>query len=107
MGNPDFPSIIDQHLLDVIGKKRETVLHLIFIDSIFRIIERSDYLLATITGTAEKLIQNKYKIIAKEMPIHIPNVSFYICWHKRFDNDLAHTWLRNQLIEIVKKITSA
>lgn len=35
-------------------------------------------------------------------PIALPGFPFQIGWHKRYQNDSAHTWLRNQIMQCCK-----
>lgn len=101
--NPDFPSVVDQFLISKELPPRDTILHTPYIDTIFRIMEKSTDLIASAVRSKTLLIKDKHHCVIKASPIEKTYSEFHIAWHKQFENDIAHQWLRNQIIEIAKK----
>lgn len=102
--NPQFASIINENLMQKGLSARDTTLHLPFTDTVFRVIEASDHLIGTVIKTAALLNKDKFQFIIKECPIKSVTVDFYIAWHTRNNDDMAHQWLRNKIIDICKCI---
>ena len=98
---PDNPHLI-RLALEENGIKGEPVLYLPYIDSIFRLLEKSNNYICPITKSAALLGVEKYNIVIKPFPIKSPVYEWGIAWHPRFDDDMAHQWLRNQIIAIYK-----
>lgn len=104
--NPDFPSVVNQFLISKGLPPRDTVLSVPYIDTIFRILEKSTDLIADAVKSKTLLVENKHHCVIKTSPVETAYSEFHIAWHKQYDNDLAHQWIRNQLIDIVKKLLS-
>ncbi|OGT36618.1 MAG: hypothetical protein A3F12_00845 [Gammaproteobacteria bacterium RIFCSPHIGHO2_12_FULL_38_14] len=100
--NPEFQSEIDQ-TLQALGKPpRNTILHTPYFSTIFKVLEKSDNVIASITRSALSLLSPKHHFSIKLFPFRIPDAISCIAWHTQFDNDQAHTWLRNQIIDIAR-----
>lgn len=104
--NPDFPSVTNQFLASKGLPPRDTVLSVPYIDAIFRVLEKSTDLIASAVKSKTLLVENKHYCVIKNLPIEIPCSEFHIAWHKQFDNDLTHQWIRNQIVNIVEKLVS-
>ncbi|MBW8802212.1 MAG: LysR family transcriptional regulator, partial [Streptomyces sp.] len=37
-------------------------------------------------------------------PLPLPDVPLYLLWHQRYDNDRAHTWLRDLATDTVQAL---
>ena len=98
---PDNPYLIGQ-AMGASGAKSDPVLYLPYIDSLFRLLEKSNNYISTPLESAALLGIGKYNIVIKPLPIKSPEYEWGIAWHPRFDDDLAHQWLRNQIIDIYK-----
>jgi DNA-binding transcriptional LysR family regulator len=83
--------------LDKIGKKRKEVMrgqHFLTVPSA---IVKTD-LIACLPYHLAK----HYDLAIYEMPFEIPPVEYYLYWHVSADHDLAHIWLREQIMEVAK-----
>lgn len=101
--NTEFPSLLVQ-ALEAKGGKRNAILYLPYLDTVFRLIEKSNDHIATVVESAATLLAEKYNVLFKPFPIELPAIEIYMAWHHRFDNDPAHQWIRNQIIDIFTKI---
>ncbi len=83
--------------LDKMGKKRKEVMrgqHFLTVPST---IVKTD-LIACLPYHLAK----HYDLAIYEMPFDIPPVEYYLYWHVSADHDLAHIWLREQIMEVAK-----
>lgn len=83
--------------LDKMGKKRKEVMrgqHFLTVPST---IVKTD-LIACLPYHLAK----HYDLAIYEMPFEIPPVEYYLYWHVSADHDLAHIWLREQIMEVAK-----
>lgn len=101
--NSHFPPIIEQSLAQL-SVQRNIQVSLPFVVSIFAMIECSKNLIATIMKTTALRFQKKHRYVIHPLPFTIPNIEFYLAWHKRFDNDAGHQWLRQQVIDVGRTV---
>lgn len=80
------------------GLFREIALRVPSYSSAFSIIAKTDHLLTIPNSIADKLIKDQ-DFIKKNLPIELPILQAAMIWHPRFDHDLAHKWLRDELYE--------
>ncbi|SQD78421.1 LysR family transcriptional regulator [Moritella yayanosii] len=78
------------------GLFRDVALRIPSYSSAFRILAKTDHLLTIPNSIADKLIIGE-QFIRKALPIKLPTLQAAIIWHPRFDHDLAHKWLRDEL----------
>lgn len=105
--NQNLPSHVDQYFSETDATKgRNTVLYLPHLDTLFRLVEQSDYLIAALAKSSALLCKNKYHCVIRPLPVKISNIQYYIAWDKKAERDQAHQWLREQIISIIKKYTS-
>ncbi len=102
--NPDFPSAVNHLLLAKGLPIRDTVLYVPYIDVIFRLIEQSDDLIATAVQSKTWVANKGRHCLIRPFPDKTFTTEFYIAWHKQYDTDPAHTWLRNEITRIVKNV---
>lgn len=103
--NAEFPSAMDEYLLSIGKSKRNSVLHIPYIDALYRIIEKSPEYISTISMSAARLLQKKHGCVIRSIPFDndLINNKFYLSWHNQFDHDLAHQWMRMTLINVIQK----
>ncbi|OGT30785.1 MAG: hypothetical protein A3E87_07475 [Gammaproteobacteria bacterium RIFCSPHIGHO2_12_FULL_35_23] len=94
--NPLVTPVIEQTLAKL-GYQRDIRIGLPFINPIFRIIEESDELVGTVIEKMALLYKNNHNFLIKPLPFEVPNIEFFLVWHKRYDNDPGHQWLREQI----------
>lgn len=100
---PNQPLVIE-NALQKLGVQREYQVSTPFVIPTFKLIEKSDNLIATMIKGMTLLYSDNYSYVMKPLPFEIPDIEFYLYWHKRFDNDAGHQWLRNEIIEIGKSL---
>ena len=98
----DSPYFIAQ-AIEASGAKNDVVLYIPFMDSIFRLLEKSNGYIAIVWKSAALLGIEKYNLVIKPFPIKSPEYEQHIAWHPRFDDDLAHQWFRNLIIDVFAK----
>lgn len=97
--NPSFPPVIEQSLAQL-NVQRNIQISLPFVVSIFTLIENSKNLIATIMKSTALRFQYKRCYEIKPLPFKIPTTEFYLAWHRRFENDPGHQWLRRQIVDV-------
>lgn len=102
-GDPYLQPITDQ-VLRKLGLQRDVTLSLPFVVSILKLIEQSPNLIATLVKSISELYKNNYQYVTKPLPFAMPAIEYYMGWHSRYENDLGHQWLREQLQIIGKKL---
>ena len=60
-------------------------------------------LIATTSAAAARHLAELYPISVHPLPVSLTSAQFYQCWHERFDEDPAHTWLR----ELIARVCAA
>lgn len=59
-------------------------------------------LIGIYTQSIAKTLAETSRLVFVDISIDIKPLDHYMVWNKRFETDLRHQWLRNQLIEVVK-----
>lgn len=80
------------------GLFREIALRAPSYSSAFSIIAKTEHLLTIPESIADKLI-NPLQLVKKEVPLKLPVLQAALIWHPRYDHDMAHKWLRDNLYE--------
>ncbi|SDC00797.1 LysR family transcriptional regulator [Acinetobacter boissieri] len=96
-----FLGITDQSLAKIYLKRNVML-------SIQGFLSLSDILASTdlMAVAPSRLIKDMPDLVSIEPPLDISGFNKVIAWHERTHRDLAHIWLREELIKIVEKITS-
>lgn len=98
--SPHYPPVIEQ-ALSRHSVERECRLSLPFASAVFTIIENSTSpLIGTILRSVAEHFHKRQSVIIKPVPFKLESVSFYAGWHRRFDNDPGHRWLREEILKI-------
>lgn len=66
----------------------------------------SSDLIATVQEGMFKQASRWFHLVFQAPPFTLPSVTFAQIWHKRFQNDAGHQWLRGIIKEIAEKIYS-
>ncbi|WP_412517218.1 LysR family transcriptional regulator [Actinomadura madurae] len=66
---------------------------------------RSD-LLVTTTALVSRPLVEAFNMISRPLPATFPAAPINCTWHQRYDSDLAHTWLRDQVRAAVTEIAA-
>ncbi|MDA9557659.1 LysR family transcriptional regulator [Vibrio sp.] len=102
-----------RHIQVVVGGVQEWLLHEILeihslainhavnvsdINSAIKLCAQSDLLLCYPYALLKEFY-DPTQFIIKPLPIDLKAGAHFLLWHKQFDNDLAHRWLRNQITQ--------
>ncbi|MFD8540478.1 LysR family transcriptional regulator [Streptomyces rubrogriseus] len=63
---------------------------------------RDTDLVVTLPDAVTRSIRHQLGLITLPLPIELPEVPLCLLWHRRHDNDPAHTWLRETAIRILR-----
>ncbi len=48
-----------------------------------------------------------YGLVSRALPVAMPSIPLYLAWHRRYNNDPAHTWLRQLALASLRDISVA
>lgn len=60
-----------------------------------------------VTVVAERVCRPQWTALGlrvRRLPFELPDVPVVVAWHHRYDTDPAHSWLRNQLVDVLRTI---
>jgi DNA-binding transcriptional LysR family regulator len=97
--NPHFIPVIEQ-TLEQLGYQRNIKISSPFITPIFQLIEQTPELIGTVIQSMAVLYNKNHHYVIKPLPFKVPDIEFYLAWHHRYENDLGHQWLREQIIKM-------
>ncbi len=61
-------------------------------------------LLVSLPDAVTRAARDQLGLITLPLPLQMPAVPLYLLWHQRYDDDRAHTWLREQATETVRAL---
>ncbi|MEU4351097.1 LysR family transcriptional regulator [Streptomyces sp. NPDC023838] len=61
-------------------------------------------LVVTLPDAVTRAARDKLGLVTLSLPLQLPEVPLYLLWHQRYDNDRAHTWLRETAAETVQAL---
>ncbi|MCX5410272.1 LysR family transcriptional regulator [Streptomyces sp. NBC_00335] len=61
-------------------------------------------LVVTLPDAVTRTAREQLGLAALPLPLPLPDVPLYLLWHQRYDNDRAHTWLRETAAETVQAL---
>lgn len=64
-------------------------------------------LLVTLPDAVTRPARDQLGLLTLPLPLPMPDVPLYLLWHQRFDDDRAHTWLRETAAETVRALFTA
>ena len=91
--------------LSLQGLSRDLVVNMTDFHSAMSLCEQSDLVLCAPARHAEKMAQH-FNLKIKQVPIELEPGSYVLLWHKHFEQDLSHKWLREMIINKVTPIYS-
>lgn len=83
-----------------IGRKRNVVLRMPHFTAAPYAIEQSDLLL-TLPGCLANKMAEQLDIVIRQPPVDTPEYQYYMVWHARQHNNLAHRWLRAEIQKVM------
>ncbi|MFC6599106.1 LysR family transcriptional regulator [Kitasatospora paranensis] len=61
-------------------------------------------LVVTLPDAVTRAARQRLGLVALTLPLQMPDVPLYLLWHQRYDDDRAHTWLRETAAETVRTL---
>ncbi|MFF4324769.1 LysR family transcriptional regulator [Streptomyces sp. NPDC001568] len=61
-------------------------------------------LVVTLPEAVTRAAREQLGLVALPLPLPLPEVPLYLLWHQRYDDDRAHTWLRDLATETVRAL---
>ncbi|MGF1733624.1 LysR family transcriptional regulator [Photobacterium kasasachensis] len=99
-GGGDKDSFVDHNLAEQ-GLTRNIQFSVPFFGSAFHTICRTDMLMVIPEHIAINM-KRLFPITYVSLPIPAPEHRYWLLWHPRFDSDPAHSWLREQVLGVMR-----
>ncbi|MEV2246127.1 LysR family transcriptional regulator [Streptomyces sp. NPDC049970] len=61
-------------------------------------------LVVTVPDTVTRTARDQAGLVTLTPPLLLPDVPLYLLWHQRYDDDRAHTWLRDLATETIQAL---
>ncbi|MFB7231537.1 LysR family transcriptional regulator [Streptomyces fimicarius] len=61
-------------------------------------------LVVTLPDAVTRTARDRLGLVSMAPPLPLPDVPLYLLWHQRYDDDRAHTWLRDLATETVRAL---
>jgi DNA-binding transcriptional LysR family regulator len=87
------------------GLRREVSAAVATVTMALHVASRSD-LLVTTTALVSRPLVEAFDMVCRPLPATFPAAPINCNWHQRYDSDLAHTWLRDQVRAAAAEITA-
>lgn len=94
--DPNRPRMIDNFLAEM-AVQREVIIELPYMEPILQIVSQSKELIGSLPQKIATHYQKHYQFTTFPLPFDLKPMEYYLLWNHRFDNDLGHTWLREQI----------
>ncbi|MEV6242064.1 LysR family transcriptional regulator [Lentzea sp. NPDC051838] len=78
------------------GLQRKVIATVATVHTALQIAAASDALVTTTTILCRPLIE-AFGLVTRPLPVESPEAAINCNWHQRYDSDLAHAWLRDQV----------
>jgi DNA-binding transcriptional LysR family regulator len=88
--------LVDEALSRLNLERRVTVGVPHFLSAPYLVVD-SD-LVATVPERLARLVSRSLALEVREPPIPVPGFGVFLYWHRRFQDDPAHVWLRSQIV---------
>lgn len=83
-----------------LGHKRNVVLRMPHFTAAPHAVAKTDLLL-TLPGCLARHMANELDLVIVPPPLDIPPFNYYLVWHARQHNNIAHRWLRQELQQVI------
>jgi DNA-binding transcriptional LysR family regulator len=101
--NQDIYSDITDKELTVHGLQRNIVIAVPHILAAL-LIAANTSLLALVPARVAIAMQHQLKLTLHKPPIALPTVTLSLAWHKRYEKDAGHVWLRELIQQTIENI---
>ncbi|MFK8906815.1 LysR family transcriptional regulator [Streptomyces sp. YS-3] len=61
-------------------------------------------LVVTLPDAVTRAARDQLGLVTLPLPLPFPDVPLYLLWHQRYDDDLAHAWLRETAAETIQAL---
>ncbi|WP_025821610.1 LysR family transcriptional regulator [Shewanella marina] len=96
---------LEQWLLDEVLRlehlHRDIAVNMTDFNCAMELCEQSDLILCAPRRYIQKMVTN-YDLVCLDVPVALEPGAYVLVWHKHFNQDPSHTWLRNLIIDGVK-----
>lgn len=86
-----------KEVLETQRKKIDSAVNMADLHSAIKLCSQSDLLMCYPQGAISQFIQDT-DLVVKPLPIDLEPGGYFLLWHRHFNNDLSHTWLRELII---------
>lgn len=88
-------------LLSVQGYERRVIAAVPSASAAFGVVARSDAL-TVVADRVSADLRRDLDLVALPLPFEVPGVPAVVSWHRRYDSDPAHRWLRTRVGEVLR-----
>jgi len=88
-------------VLNINGLQRDIAVNMTDMHSAMKLCEQSDLILSSPNLYASEMVSN-FALCRLEIPIQVVPGAYVLLWHKHFNLDPSHTWLRDLIISSAK-----
>lgn len=60
--------------------------------------------MVTLPDAVTRGTRDRLGLLTLSLPLPVPEVSLYLLWHQRYEDDRAHIWLRDLATETVQAL---
>lgn len=89
--------------LQRLGRERRVVLTVDHFSTAGQVVSRSD-LLTVLPRTFVPATGLSHQLACRPMPMALPHINVGLLWHRRYEHDAAHRWLRSQLAQVALRV---
>ncbi|WP_394616410.1 LysR family transcriptional regulator [Lentzea sp. JNUCC 0626] len=100
-----FTAPIDA-VLEREGLRRKVIATVATVHSALQIAAAGDALVTTTAHSCRPLVE-AFGLVTRPLPVESPEAPINCNWHQRYDSDLAHAWLREQVRATVTEVLAA
>lgn len=94
---PERRGLIDDLLLPL-GIRRRLALTTPHLLAVAHVVANSALIAVVPSGLAQRYRQS-LRLAVRKLPFSMPRFCMRMLWHERFNNDSAHAWLRNRIVQ--------
>lgn len=92
---------IDDLLADR-GLRRRVIAAVPVASAAFAVVARSDAV-TVVTDRVSAGLRTELDLVARPLPLDVPGVPAVVSWHRRYDSDPAHRWLRDRVRDVLSE----
>ncbi|UXH79082.1 LysR family transcriptional regulator [Roseateles amylovorans] len=86
---------------EALGLTRHVVASLPTAAAALEVVGRSDFV-TIVSRTLCAPMCAAWEVVTRPLPLELPAAPIVLAWHRRFDTDVSHTWMRTQVAHMLK-----